>query len=151
MPPVAIRGFCETLHAGTWKVDSDVSVYSAHSNNSVGAEKFRTLRSRLYQIASAQPLKRILITSSTPAEGKTFVAQIWRSLSSGKENRRVLLIDSDLRASRLHLHVGASKSRDYPITCGKKPTNTSYPGGKRREPLPDSGRQRSSESQRTAP
>jgi protein-tyrosine kinase len=92
----------------TWKVDSNLSVYSAHSNNSVGAEKFRTLRSRLYQIASAQPLKRILITSSTPAEGKTFVAANLAQSFIRQENRRVLLIDSDLRASRLHLHVGAS-------------------------------------------
>jgi protein-tyrosine kinase len=83
-------------------------VYSAHGNNAVGAEKFRTLRSRLYQIASAQPLKRILITSSTPAEGKTFVTANLAQSFIRQEDRRVLLIDSDLRASRLHLHVGAS-------------------------------------------
>jgi protein-tyrosine kinase len=93
----------------TWKVDSETTVYSAHSNNSVGAEKFRTLRSRLYQIASVQPLKRILVTSSTPAEGKTFVAANLAQSFIRQENRRVLLIDSDLRASRLHLHVGASE------------------------------------------
>ena len=91
-----------------WNVDPDVSVYLAHSNNSVGAEKFRTLRSRLYQIASTQPLKRILITSSTPAEGKTFVAANLAQSFIRQENRRVLLIDSDLRASRLHLHIGAT-------------------------------------------
>lgn len=90
-----------------WKVNSDASVYTAHASNSVGAEKFRTLRSRLYQIASVQPLKRILITSSTPAEGKTFVAANLAQSFIRQENRRVLLIDSDLRASRLHLHVGA--------------------------------------------
>ena len=90
-----------------WKVDSDASIYAAHANNSVGAEKFRTLRSRLYQVASVQPLKRILITSSTPAEGKTFVAANLAQSFIRQENRRVLLIDSDLRASRLHLHVGA--------------------------------------------
>jgi len=54
-----------------------------------------------------QPLKRILITSSTPAEGKTFVAANLAQSFIRQENRRVLLIDSDLRASRLHLHVGA--------------------------------------------
>jgi protein-tyrosine kinase len=90
-----------------WKADTDASVYAAHANNSVGAEKFRTLRSRLYQVASSQPLKRILITSSTPAEGKTFVAANLAQSFIRQENRRVLLIDSDLRASRLHLHVGA--------------------------------------------
>ncbi len=90
-----------------WKVGAESGIYAAHANNSVGAEKFRTLRSRLYQVASAQPLKRILITSSTPAEGKTFVAVNLAQSFIRQENRRVLLIDSDLRASRLHLHVGA--------------------------------------------
>src|SRR5260370_29318391 len=88
-----------------WKVDSDVSLYSAHSNNSVGAEKFRTLRSRLYQIASAQPLKRILITSSTPAEGKTFVAANLAQSFIMQENRRLLLFVSTLRSSPLLLHL----------------------------------------------
>lgn len=90
-----------------WKAESNSSIYAAHANNSVGAEKFRTLRSRLYQIASVQPLKRILITSSTPAEGKTFVAANLAESFIRQENRRVLMIDSDLRASRLHLHLGA--------------------------------------------
>jgi protein-tyrosine kinase len=91
----------------TWKIESSASVFSAHMNHHAGAEKFRTLRSRLYQIASAQPLKKILITSSTPAEGKTFVAANLAHSFIRQANRRVLLIDSDLRASRLHLHLGA--------------------------------------------
>ncbi len=101
--------FAKRCTHANWKINSAASVYSAHSNNSVGAEKFRTLRSRLYQIASAQPLKRILITSSTPAEGKTFVAANLAQSFTRQENRRVLLIDADLRASRLHLHLGASE------------------------------------------
>ena len=91
----------------TWKIEPSSSVFSAHMNHQAGAEKFRTLRSRLYQVASAQPLKKILITSSTPAEGKTFVAANLAQSFIRQTNRRVLLIDSDLRASRLHLHLGA--------------------------------------------
>lgn len=93
-----------------WKIQPSASVFSAHMENLVGAEKFRTLRSRLYQIASAQPLKKILITSSTPAEGKTFVAANLAQSFIRQAGRRVLLIDSDLRASRLHLHFGAKES-----------------------------------------
>jgi protein-tyrosine kinase len=100
--------FAKRCTQAVWKVDPTANVYSAHGNNAVGAEKFRTLRSRLYQIASAQPLKRVLVTSSTPAEGKTFVAANLAQSFIRQEDRRVLLIDSDLRASRLHLHVGAS-------------------------------------------
>jgi protein-tyrosine kinase len=91
----------------TWRVDPSASVFSAHTNHQVGAEKFRTLRSRLYQIATAQPLKKLLVTSSTPAEGKTFVTANLAHSFVRQADRRVLLIDSDLRASRLHLHLGA--------------------------------------------
>ena len=91
----------------TWKMEPSSSLFSAQMNHLPGAEKFRTLRSRLYQVASARPLKKILITSSTPAEGKTFVAANLARSFIRHANSRVLLIDSDLRASRLHLHLGA--------------------------------------------
>jgi len=93
-----------------WKIEPSASVFSGNLSNRVGAEKFRTLRSRLYQIASAQPLKKIVITSSTPAEGKTYVAANLAQSFIRQADRRVLLIDSDLRASRLHLHLGAKES-----------------------------------------
>jgi capsular exopolysaccharide synthesis family protein len=91
----------------TWEIEASHSVFAAHAEHQMGAEKFRTLRSRLYQIASAQPLKKILVTSSTPAEGKTFVTSNLARSFVRQAGRRVLLIDSDLRASRLHLHFGA--------------------------------------------
>jgi protein-tyrosine kinase len=90
-----------------WIPSSEVSVFEDGDPKKAGAERFRTLRSRLYQIAKTRPLKRILITSSLPAEGKTFVAaNLARSIARQVE-RRVLLIDADLRASRLHLAFGA--------------------------------------------
>lgn len=99
--------FVKRCQPANWKIDSFASVFSPQAEHQSGAEKFRTLRSRLYQIASAQPLKKILITSSTPAEGKTFVAANLAQSFIRQADRRVLLIDSDLRASRLHLHLGA--------------------------------------------
>ncbi|HWZ99289.1 MAG TPA: CpsD/CapB family tyrosine-protein kinase [Candidatus Dormibacteraeota bacterium] len=107
-PAVAqFQEFTKRCTPVTWKIEPSASVFSAHMSHQAGAEKFRTLRSRLYQIASAQPLKKILITSSTPAEGKTFVAANLAQSFIRQTDRRVLLIDSDLRASRLHLHLGA--------------------------------------------
>jgi len=101
--------FTKRCSPTTWRTESSASVFSAHAHHQAGAEKFRTLRSRLYQIGSVQPLKRILITSSTPAEGKTFVAANLAQSFVRQAGRRVLLIDSDLRASRLHLHLGAQE------------------------------------------
>jgi capsular exopolysaccharide synthesis family protein len=49
----------------------------------------------------------LLITSSIPAEGKTFVAANLAQSIVRQPDRRVLLIDADLRASRLHQSLGA--------------------------------------------
>jgi protein-tyrosine kinase len=110
-PPITkYEEFANRCATVTWKIEPSASVFSAHMDHLAGAEKFRTLRSRLYQVATAQPLKKILITSSTPAEGKTFVAANLAQSFIRQTDRRVLLIDSDLRASRLHLHLGAQES-----------------------------------------
>jgi capsular exopolysaccharide synthesis family protein len=84
-----------------------MSVFEGVDGKKVGAEPFRTLRSRLYQVAGMRKLKRILVTSSVPAEGKTFVAANLAQSIIRQPERRVLLIDADLRASRLHLALGA--------------------------------------------
>lgn len=91
-----------------WKIDPRFSVFAGEHTFPHGAEKFRTLRSRLQQIAATRPLKRVLITSSVPEEGKTFIASNLAQSKIRQENKKVLLIDGDLRASRLHLTVGAA-------------------------------------------
>jgi protein-tyrosine kinase len=90
-----------------WTLDARNSVFVGADSDRIGAERFRTLRSRLYQIAGAQQLKKLLITSSIPAEGKTFVAANLAQSIVRQPDRRVLLIDADLRASRLHQTLGA--------------------------------------------
>ncbi len=90
-----------------WTLDARNSVFIGGDSDRIGAERFRTLRSRLYQIAGAQTLKKLLVTSSIPAEGKTFVAANLAQSIVRQPDRRVLLIDADLRASRLHQSLGA--------------------------------------------
>jgi capsular exopolysaccharide synthesis family protein len=91
-----------------WKIDTRFSVFAGESAFPHGAEKFRTLRSRLHQIAATRPLKRVLVTSSVPEEGKTFIASNLAQSIIRQENKKVLLMDGDLRASRLHLTLGAA-------------------------------------------
>jgi len=90
-----------------WKMGAEANAFSLQSLNAIGAEKFRTLRSRLYQIAATHPLKKLVITSAMPGEGKTFVTTNLAQSFVRQTDRRVLLIDADLRASRLHLLLGA--------------------------------------------
>ena len=90
-----------------WTLDPRMSVFRGTDSKKIGAEPFRTLRSRLSQIADTRLLKRVVITSSVAAEGKTFVAANLAQSIVRQPDRRVLLIDADLRASRLHLALGA--------------------------------------------
>jgi protein-tyrosine kinase len=93
-----------------WLLDPRVNVFFNGSLSPEGAEQFRTLRSRLYQIRANQSLRTVLVTSAVPAEGKTFVVT---NLAQGfvrQPDCRVLIIDADLRRSRLHLPLGAPEA-----------------------------------------
>jgi capsular exopolysaccharide synthesis family protein len=90
-----------------WRLDPLNSVFLNSKPGESGPERFRTLRSRLYKIASSRKLQRVLITSGVAAEGKTFVASNLAQSIVQQPELRVLLIDADLRSSRLHLLFGA--------------------------------------------
>jgi protein-tyrosine kinase len=93
-----------------WQPDPQAIVFSGSYGPSQGAEQFRTLRTRLYQLRDLSPLKKLLITSSIAAEGKTFVATNLAQAFAREQSRRVLLIDGDLRNARLHLPLAAPLS-----------------------------------------
>ncbi len=64
------------------------------------SEEFRRIRSALSYAAVDRRMRRILITSSSPGEGKsTFAANLALTLAALKS--RVLLIDADLRRPRI--------------------------------------------------
>lgn len=90
-----------------WHLDPRHNVFMNSDPATPGAEEFRTLRSRLYQLRGNQPLKTVLVTSSVPGEGKTFtVANLANSIVRQPE-RRALIIDADLRRPRVHVALGA--------------------------------------------
>lgn len=89
-----------------WSPDRKTMLFY-NSEQGPGTEEFRTLRSRLYQMREKHPLKKVLVTSSLPKEGKSFVAANLAQALAWQQGRRVLLIDGDLRASRLHLALGS--------------------------------------------
>jgi len=64
--------------------------------DSLAAEKFRFLAVRLLQFRQRRTLKKVLVTSSIPEEGKSLVAaNVAGALARRKE--RVLLLEGDLR------------------------------------------------------
>ncbi len=66
------------------------------------AEEFRTLRTRLNHLQSLQPLHTVVVTSPSPAEGKTFTAVNLALAQSHLAESSVLLGDFDLRRPIIH-------------------------------------------------
>jgi protein-tyrosine kinase len=93
-----------------WHPDSNVNVFGNASASPHAAEQFRTLRSRLYQLRNSQNLRTLLMTSSIPGEGKTFVTTNLAQALVRQPDRRVLIVDGDLRCARLHVPLGAPNS-----------------------------------------
>jgi len=85
-------------------------LFFEEDENRIGAEEFRTLRSRLYQIREKLPLKRLMVTSALPKEGKSFVTANLGQVLVRQHGRRALIIDADLRSPGMHRHLGASQT-----------------------------------------
>ncbi len=94
----------------TWSPDPRTMLFFQEEDGRVGAEEFRTLRSRLYQIREKMALKRLLVTSALPKEGKSFVAANLAQVMVRQAGRRALVIDADLRNPGMHRHLGAAQS-----------------------------------------
>jgi protein-tyrosine kinase len=93
-----------------WSPDPLTMLFFKDDDSRAGAEEFRTLRSRLYQIREKMPLKRLMVTSALPKEGKSFVAANLGQVMVRQQGRRALVIDADLRNPGMHRHFGASSS-----------------------------------------
>jgi capsular exopolysaccharide synthesis family protein len=91
-----------------WTWDPRFTVFSGSGQDTLSAERLRTLRSRLIQIGDTQTIKKLLVTSSVAAEGKSFIISNLAQSLAQTEDRRVLLIDADLRAPRLHTALGTN-------------------------------------------
>jgi protein-tyrosine kinase len=93
-----------------WSPDEKTMLFFHGDDSARGTEEFRTLRSRLYHAREKMPLKKVLVTSALPKEGKSFTAANLAQVLVRQHGRRVLLIDADLRGPRLHMMLGTTSS-----------------------------------------
>jgi protein-tyrosine kinase len=99
-----VRDHCRKAE---WHLDPNLNIFFNSDPATHGAEQFRTLRSRLYQLRGTEQLRTILVTSSIPGEGKTFVTNNLGHAIVRQPDHRALIIDADLRRPRLHVPLGA--------------------------------------------
>jgi protein-tyrosine kinase len=80
----------------------EVHLIDATKSHEMPGEEFRSLRTRLNHIKSQQPLTSLVITSASPAEGKTFTAVNLALVQAQLSENTVLLADIDLRRPTIH-------------------------------------------------
>lgn len=66
------------------------------------AEVFRTLRTNIQFMNSKKSLKTLLVTSTMPGEGKSWVAANL-AITFAQAGKKVLIIDADMRKGRQHV------------------------------------------------
>jgi capsular exopolysaccharide synthesis family protein len=76
--------------------------------DSLAAEKFRFLGVRLRQLRQSRALKRVLITSTIPEEGKSLVSANLAGVLARKKEK-VLLIEGDMRRPTLAQQFGLGR------------------------------------------
>src|ERR1700694_953618 len=82
---------------------------SVAEEGSLGAEKFRFLAVRLRQLRQNRPLKKILITSTIPKEGKSTVAANLACTLARRRQQKTLLLAGDLRRPNIVNQFGVGK------------------------------------------
>lgn len=75
------------------------------------AEAYRTVRTNIQFAGPTSALKRIIITSATPGEGKTSVA-VNVAIAMARQGQSVVLVDADLRRPRVHLAFDVDQPGD---------------------------------------
>jgi capsular exopolysaccharide synthesis family protein len=82
-------------------------------DNSIGAvEAYRSLRTTLLTAMGKQNEKAVFFTSADSKEGKTLTA-LNLAIMIAQMNKKVLLIDMDLRRGRLHKSLGIEKDPGF--------------------------------------
>jgi protein-tyrosine kinase len=94
------------------------SLVMLSSPESADAENFKILRGKILFSADRKVPRSILVTSTFPGEGKTFVACNLAASMAMSVDEYVLLIDADMRRAKVHRMFGFSNAHglhDYLI------------------------------------
>jgi capsular exopolysaccharide synthesis family protein len=89
-----------------FSIPHESRLVSVGEEESLGAEKFRFLAVRFRQLRQSRPLKKILITSTIPQEGKSTVAANLACTLARRKQHKTLLLEGDLRRPTVAAQFG---------------------------------------------
>lgn len=87
--------------AASWKRGADAHLVMRMDPKSPVSEAYRTLGTNIQYLASQQPLKVVMVTSSLGGDGKTTTSSNL-AVVLAQSGKRVILVSADLRRPRLH-------------------------------------------------
>lgn len=96
-------GQCRSL---TVSPSPNSRLVSLNANESLAAETFRFLGVRLRQIQQVRHIKKLLVTSTMPEEGKSMVSGNLATTLARRHRQKILLLEGDIRRPSLRPQFG---------------------------------------------
>ncbi len=109
-PANPLRGLLERIQTIPFTPSPDASLLDSTRPSESPAEEFRSLRTRLNHLQSLQPIHNIVLTSASPAEGKSFSATNLALAQAQLEGNMTLLADFDFRRPVIHTFFQVPRS-----------------------------------------
>ena len=116
------HGLLDRVKEVVWTPSPDSLLIDPTRPMQAPTEEFRTLRTRLNHMQSLQPIHAIVVTSASPAEGKSFTAMNLALAEAQLAANPTLIADFDFRRPIVHNLLGVDRSpgiTDYLL--GKAP------------------------------
>jgi receptor protein-tyrosine kinase len=101
-PQPAMQGLLELVQTIPYNPSPDALIIDPLHPHEAPTEEFRSLRTRLNHMQSLQPIHTAVITSPSPAEGKSFAATNLALAEAQLSGNLTLLCDFDFRRPIVH-------------------------------------------------
>ena len=97
VPPPSLAGSLSGVSTVPYTPHPEALLVNIQKPREAPGEEFRTLRTRLNHLQTLQPLHTLVVTSASPAEGKSFTAVNLALTQAQLTDKRVVLADFDFR------------------------------------------------------
>jgi protein-tyrosine kinase len=104
-----MSGLLELVKEIPFRAPTDSLLINANRPHEAPMEEFRTLRTRLNHMKSLQPIHNVVVTSPSPAEGKSLSAANLALAQSHLNGNTTLLADFDFRRPIVHTLFGIDR------------------------------------------
>lgn len=105
----SLQGLLEMVEEVPFRTATDSLLIDAARPHEAPMEEFRTLRTRLNHMQSLQPIHTVVVTSASPAEGKSLTAANLALAESHLSGNTTLLADFDFRRPLIHTMFGIDR------------------------------------------